>query len=277
LFWRSRKYPSAQRWLAPTCLEPLVRQSRETNNGSTGLQVALTPEEVREYRAAAAFRLTTPSAIFGISPLEPTVESSLHLKFAVLSEELAASHMCHKSTEASALLWIGENFTGQALAVWAEGLAVAKQTPTTSSIGTGSVLYRAIMRMLKAYENSNAADKARVDFAKLRWSVTMSSTQLQFAKVLTDYSLVAARTAAMDEVDRLEPLSFNWILVRFASCVRLGLRRRLLRIRLTSSPFPKCGLSWLSWSRKRPPKRSRQRRHLVASTCFRLRAGPAWL
>ena len=52
--------------------------------------------------------------------------------------------------------------------MWAEGLAVAKQTPTTSGIGTGSVLYWAIMHMLKAYENSNDADKACVNFAKLR-------------------------------------------------------------------------------------------------------------
>jgi hypothetical protein len=67
--------------------------------------------------------------------------------------------------------------------------------------------------MLKPYENSNAADEARIDFAKLRWSVTVCATQLQFAKVLTDYSLVAARTAAMNEVDRLEPLSFNCLLI----------------------------------------------------------------
>ena len=199
---------------APECLVALVEEQRQSNNGGNGLAVAMTPEELRDYRAAAAFKLTQPTNIFSMSSLEPNAESSLHLKVSVLSDELAAAHMCHKSLEPAALLYITKNFAGEAQAIWSAGLTVAKQTLTASGIGSSSVVYRALMRMLKAYENTNAVCKARDDFAKLRWAGTVAATQVRFARVLTEYNIVAARTAGMDEVNRLEPLSFNRILVK---------------------------------------------------------------
>ena len=42
----------------------------------------------------------------------------------------------------------------------------------------------------------------------------MAATQVRFARVLTEYNIMAARTAGMHEVNRLEPLSFNLILVK---------------------------------------------------------------
>lgn len=67
-----------------------------------------------------------PSLNFSESPLGLNAESSLHYKFAVLSDELLTANMLHTSQEPAALLWISKNFAGKALAMWSEGLAVAK-------------------------------------------------------------------------------------------------------------------------------------------------------
>jgi len=212
----------------PECTHSLVLAQRECNSGGNGLAEALTAEGVVVWRKGASMPLGSPTSVFSQAPTDERAENNLHLKLGVVCEEIYAARMAHKSSEPGALLYVTKNLAGPALELWMAGLNFAKLTPTASGIGNGSVIYRAILRMLKAYENTNAVYKARADFDKMKWGCTVALTSTAIARVLNEYQIVANRTAALPEVNRLEPLTFNRILVKIRQVCPQWVEERII-------------------------------------------------
>ena len=190
------------------CLEKMLSGQKEINHGGGGLVDAPTPEVLTEYRRSG-LKLPTARNLFSLAPHEPSAESLLHAMFDLHCEELAAQQLLHKSQTAQAMVLTARCFTGPALHQWTVAKAWAEETATTTGIGNGSTLYRAAVRMLKAYENTQAVYQTRKALKSLTWGKSVALTMATWEVVLREAAAVAKRTAASDPSRRLRLWDFD--------------------------------------------------------------------
>jgi len=190
------------------CLEKMLSGQKEINNGGGGLVDAPTPEVLKAYKHEG-LKLPTTRNPFSLAPHEPSAESLLHAMFDIHCEELAAQQLLHKSQTAQAMVLTARCFTGPALHQWTVAKAWAEETATTTGIGNGSTLYRAAVRMLKAYENTQAVYQTRKALKSLTWGKSVALTMATWEVVLREAAAVAKRTAASDPSRRLRLWDFD--------------------------------------------------------------------
>ena len=118
-----------------------------------GLAFPMNEIRLRQYLKDAIRLSHVASSVFTKAPRSPASQTELLQTLDTLCRYVGAYNQAHITQEERTLLWMATHFTEGAASAFRASLATARTQPSTTGIGQGSVLWRALFHMVVMYDN----------------------------------------------------------------------------------------------------------------------------
>ena len=174
-----------------------------------GLAFPMNELRVRQYLKDASRLSHVASLVFTKAPRSPASQTELLQTLDTLCRYVGAYNQAHITQEERTLLWMATHFTEGAASAFRASLATARTQPSTTGIGQGSVLWRALFHMVVMYDNPQSKQEGEELLKGLKWCGSVSSTEILFIEVFKNYQALVAATAGNPVATRAGNLSWE--------------------------------------------------------------------
>ena len=174
-----------------------------------GLAFPMNELRVRQYLKEASRLSHVASSVFTKAPRSPASQTELLQTLDTLCRYVGAYNQAHITQEERTLLWMATHFTEGSASAFRASVATARTQPSTTGIGQGSVLWRALFHMVVMYDNPQSKLEGSQLLKSLKWQGDVSRTQILFIEVFKNYQALVAATAGNPVATRAGNLSWE--------------------------------------------------------------------